>query len=427
MTSPTSGDKPDTTQRSNVGASGASDGVSEHSGPEGHRPRGRSGAFPKATDATEKAQAVRAKAVVVRIDGDGRLVDRPRGDTKLLGEGSVVSGATDVGAVFDVAGAKAIVDRARVCLEFGVTVEGEIDGAAAGVLRRWHVLISPDLSTAQEPVCVVKLWDSFVPRVDESAEAAGWQSTVGLASGLAHRLNNLLVSITGNAGLLRDALPEDHPDQAAVQDMDQAAREMSALTRHLLAYAGGGRYCTKRVSINQLVDHAVAIVNPSSYPTVKIIRDLGHNLSSIDVDPGQIEQAIVNLLMNGLEAIGDKPGEVELITRRVKDPNWVDCSGMPAACIVLSVRDSGPGMTEAVRARVFEPFFTTKAPGRGLGLPAVLGIVRGHDGTVRVQAGPGGGTLVEIILPTAEAVRRNGSSAPIGEANKGQVGDDYRG
>jgi len=251
-----------------------------------------------------------------------------------------------------------------------------------------------------------------------ASERSAWHPTLALASGIAHRFNNLLVAITGNAGLLRSALPPDHPEQAAIIDMEQAAREMADLTRYLLAYAGEGRYAARPVSINRLVERALAAIDLSAWPDVRFVRKLDPELPAVDADPAQIEQAVSNLVLNALEALPNGRGTITLAT----------AASESEPTMVLTVADDGEGMTEETRARIFEPFFTTRSPGRGLGLAAVIGIARGHRGSIRVHTAPGAGSTFELHLPRHEAVaappKSSGRKARVQEKGSVLVVDD---
>jgi PAS domain S-box-containing protein len=239
-------------------------------------------------------------------------------------------------------------------------------------------------------------------------EARQLESLGLLAGGIAHDFSNLLTSIVGNATLVRRAL-NGQPDTVHLDEIEIAADRATALCRQIQAYAGLGRLQVRAVDMNTLVDGAVAEQLPSIDPRIKIELYLAQPLPTVDADTTQVHQVIVNLLENAVEAIGANAGRVQLTTSLIHaDRAYLASSylspDVPAGSFVLlDVHDDGPGMHEDTKARVFDPFFTTKFTGRGLGLPAVLGIVRSHLGAVWVMSEEGHGTTVRVLFPASAA------------------------
>jgi CheY-like chemotaxis protein len=182
------------------------------------------------------------------------------------------------------------------------------------------------------------------------------------------------------------------------------------LTRQLLAYAGKGRFAVERIDLSRLVGEIEPLVHTSVPRMVAIQLDLGVDLPAIEADPGQIQQLVMNLIINGAEAIGE--GNVGTVVVRT-ETRELDAEEIrrefpndqlsPGVYIGLEVRDTGSGMDEATKKRIFDPFFTTKFQGRGLGLAAVSGIVRTHRGAIRVYSNPGRGTSFQVLLPATAA------------------------
>jgi two-component system CheB/CheR fusion protein len=230
-----------------------------------------------------------------------------------------------------------------------------------------------------------------------------------LAGGIAHDFNNLLTGILGNASLAYSELPVDQSVRMRLREIVQAAESAAFLTRQMLAYSGRGRFVIEHLNLGDLVRDIAALIQTSIPRTVELKLDLAPNLPAIDADPAQIQQAVMNLVINGAEAIGDEIGRVEIRTSlRELDRRGVDeffGAGKPGTYVQLEVCDTGSGMDEATKARVFDPFFTTKFTGRGLGLAAVQGIVKSHGGAIRVYSTPGHGTTFVIMFP---AGRRQG-------------------
>jgi two-component system, chemotaxis family, CheB/CheR fusion protein len=214
-----------------------------------------------------------------------------------------------------------------------------------------------------------------------------------LAGGLAHDFNNLLTGVMGNASLAIDELPEGSPVRSRIAEVLSGSERAAMLVRQMLAYAGKGRFVLEPLNLSLHVAEIVPLIRTSFAPNVTLNLQLAENLPPIDGDPSQIQQLIMNLAINAAEALGGEPGTVTISTstRETEAERQV----------VLEVRDTGCGMDEGTKARIFDPFFTTKFTGRGLGLAAVLGIIRGHHGFISVESTPGRGSTFTIILPVA--------------------------
>jgi PAS domain S-box-containing protein len=225
-----------------------------------------------------------------------------------------------------------------------------------------------------------------------------------LAGGIAHDFNNLLVGILGNLEFVAEALPAGSEAHETLGSIDAAARRAAELTHQMLAYSGRGHFVTRPTNLNQVVASqrerfAAAEGGPAFHLT------LDPALPEIDADPVQLGQLVMNLVTNASEAIGGVPGAITIATS-VRDcdeaylrASYVDDGLAPGRYVCLEVVDTGGGIAEAIRAKIFDPFFSTKFTGRGLGLAAVLGILRGHRGAIRVDSGPGRGARFVILLP----------------------------
>jgi PAS domain S-box-containing protein len=226
-----------------------------------------------------------------------------------------------------------------------------------------------------------------------------------LAGGIAHDFNNLLVGILGNAGLALMDTPPDAPAGDLLRDIETAAHRAADLTRQMLAYSGRGAFVLESIDLNSVVGELSHLLEASISKKAELRFDLAESLPAVDCDPTQIRQVVMNLIINASDALGDQPGSIRLTTR-VHDCSRCDLESpytdetLPEGRYVgLEVSDTGCGMDEGTAKRVFEPFFTTKFTGRGLGLAAVLGIVRGHHGTIRVESKLGEGSSIRVLLP----------------------------
>ena len=228
-----------------------------------------------------------------------------------------------------------------------------------------------------------------------------------LAGGIAHDFNNLLTGILGNASLSLDLLPPSNPARSPMTAVMKAAERAAALTRQLLAYAGRGRLVTAAIDLSELVREISGLIEASIPKKVQLRLNLGTGLPVVEADSAQLQQVIMNLVINGAEAIGDSVGAV-IVRTWLQDADaayirtvFGNSELRPGKYVALEVHDTGSGMDEETRAKIFDPFFSTKFAGRGLGLAAVLGIIRGHNGAIKVYSAPGEGSTFKILLPAA--------------------------
>ena len=230
-----------------------------------------------------------------------------------------------------------------------------------------------------------------------------------LAGGIAHDFNNLLTGVLGNASLLQDRFVLGSRESKAARDLVTAGQVMAKLTSQMLAYSGRSRFQIESLDLSTEVRQITNLLQASIPKNVRLNLALGEGLPAIEGDSSQIQQVVMNLVINGAEAFGTEQGTVDVRTlaRRV-EPGELAASvlrppGTTGEYVVLEVRDRGAGMDEKTRARIFDPFFTTKFAGRGLGLSAVLGIVRAHHGALIVESSLGSGSTFRVLLPRSTA------------------------
>ena len=230
-----------------------------------------------------------------------------------------------------------------------------------------------------------------------------------MAGGIAHDFNNLLAVIQGNLGLAIEDLPQESPVAATLQRAELATRRAAELTAKLLAYTGRGVIATQPVDLNDLVHELSSLLHSSVPRGIELRLSLAAGLPLLSADATQLRQVVMNLVINAAEALGQGPGTITVSTaeRRVERAELAQArvgAELPAGrYLLLQVRDSGPGMDGATLERIFDPFFSTKFTGRGLGLAAALGIVRGHNGALAVVSAPGSGATFTLFLPSASA------------------------
>jgi len=230
-----------------------------------------------------------------------------------------------------------------------------------------------------------------------------------LAGGIAHDFNNLLTGIIGHIGLALLDLPPNHQLQPHLTAIDQAAQRAAELCNQLLVYAGRGQRSLEMVDLSTLVREMSDILrlptNRSSSGQITIHYELDSNLPPVVVEASQIRQIVLNLLTNAIEAIGERGGTVTVRTGAViltaADLRRLNLMPtiQPGEYVTLTVCDTGIGMDEATQRRIFDPFFSTKPKGHGLGLAAVQGIVRRHQGAIQVNSAPGLGSTFTVYLP----------------------------
>ena len=229
-----------------------------------------------------------------------------------------------------------------------------------------------------------------------------------LAGGIAHDFNNLLTGILGNITLARSSLPKDSTDLGVpLQRAETAALRAAELTRQMLAFSGKGQFVIQSLDINHALTEMVELMKSSLSQKVEVRFDLDTSTPRMMADASQIRQVIMNLIINAAEAIGDHPGVITIHTEiRLADLEQLSTgftsdgmTGGRYACI--EIVDTGCGMDAETKARVFEPFYSTKFTGRGLGLAAVLGIVKGHGGAIWLRSSPGHGSCFTMLFPLA--------------------------
>ncbi|MBT5738726.1 MAG: response regulator [Planctomycetes bacterium] len=258
-------------------------------------------------------------------------------------------------------------------------------------------------------------------------EAQKLESLGVLAGGIAHDFNNLLQAVSGNASLILHE--EDLPDQIRdqVKEIEVGAMKASDLTSQMLAYAGKGRPSEKVVQFDKLVEEITSLVRLSTPKTIVVNYTLDANLGSIRCNETQIQQVVMNLVINATEASIQSHHAVEVKTylKSVRADELDPSIGVAPELkdgeyVVFQVEDRGSGMSEESQSRCFEPFYSTKFTGRGLGLAAVLGIVRAHGGVLELESELGVGTCFRALLPTCEWVEQNETTAVELQSSSGE-------
>ncbi len=245
-------------------------------------------------------------------------------------------------------------------------------------------------------------------KLDQKLQDAQKLESLGvLAGGIAHDFNNLLTGILGNASLARMDLAPTSPAQSCLAQIEQASQRAAELCKQMLAYSGKGRFVVQSLDLSQLVEDAAPLLQVSVGKNAALKFRLASNLPAVSADVTQLRQILMNLVINASDAFDGRSGVIE-ITTGVMRADAAYFAGTNLAPVLpegdyvfLEVSDNGCGMDAETQKRIFDPFFTTKFTGRGLGLAAVLGIVRGHKGALKVYSEVGRGSTFKLLLPSA--------------------------
>ena len=242
-----------------------------------------------------------------------------------------------------------------------------------------------------------------------------------LAGGIAHDFNNLLMVVLGHAEIAVKEIPPTSAIRENLAEITTAAQRAADLSQQMLAYAGRSTFALERVELHELVEKMAHLLQTAIPKTAVLTLHLERGLPPIEADPGQIRQIVMNLVINASEAIGDRSGVITVSVGAARcDEEYLRKTELhdhvaPGMYVHLEVSDTGHGMDAETRSRIFEPFFTTRFTGRGLGLAAVLGIVRSHKGALKVNTEPGKGTTFKVLFPAqeeaAKGTRTNTSSS----------------
>jgi two-component system cell cycle sensor histidine kinase/response regulator CckA len=244
-------------------------------------------------------------------------------------------------------------------------------------------------------------------------QAQRMESLGVLAGGVAHDFNNILMTILGNAELAQDGVQPDSELKRDLLEIQSAARQAAGLANQMLAYSGRSHFQVGPVDLGRVVEKLLPLLKSGVARTATLRSELEPHLPRFTGDEAQLQQVVLNLVANSAESLPGGRGDILVrtglveCTRSMLEESVIGRSATreyeldPGPFLLLEVVDDGSGMDPAVQQRVFDPFFSTRFAGRGLGMAAVLGIVRGHRGTVILESSPGNGTRVRILLPAS--------------------------
>jgi PAS domain S-box-containing protein len=283
---------------------------------------------------------------------------------------------------------------------------------------RWHLMRTAPIRTADGGP--VRWFGTFTDiddqkRAEEALRQREKLASIGvLAGGIAHDFNNLLVGIMGGASFAREALEKGHSAYPMLEMVLRSSERAASLTQQLLAYAGKAELVLEPGDISRIARDACEPLRASIPQNIRLTFETANDIPQIDTNEGHLQQVIVNLVMNAVEAIGEDDGVVTVKTATVpvgsgvqelfEQPNLLGYELSAGEYALVEVSDTGPGMDDRTQSRIFDPFFTTKFMGRGLGLAVVQGIVRTLGGCIRVSSAAGSGSTFQILLPLRRTV-----------------------
>jgi len=244
-------------------------------------------------------------------------------------------------------------------------------------------------------------------RFERQAQESQRLESLGLLTGgIAHDFNNLLTVILGNTRLALADLEAASPLERRLLRIRAASEHAAALTEQMLVYAGRGSHVRKPTDLSRLVADMLELLRASLPIRCRLHHELAADVWA-ELDDTQLRQLLLNLVANAGESLGEAAGTVTIRSGKLHADRayLADAPGVrdphPGVYAFVEVADDGPGIDDETQRRVFDPFFSTKLSSRGLGLAAVLGIVRGHGGAVKLTSGPGQGTCFRVLLPSA--------------------------
>ena len=249
-----------------------------------------------------------------------------------------------------------------------------------------------------------------------------------LAGGIAHDFNNLLVGMMGYAGLALTKLSPESLAYGYVENIEASAQRAAELTNQLLAYSGRSTFVIRPLNLSTLAVEMGRLLSASISKKAVLKYNCNPDLPLIHGDAAQLHQVIMNLITNASDAIGDEPGVISISARAIKadqtylSKTFLNDNLAEGLYVCLEVSDNGCGMDAATLQRIFDPFFSTKFAGRGLGLAAVLGIVRGHKGAIKVYSEPSNGTTFKILFPASDIAKDAAESGDAARAKNALAG-----
>ena len=335
--------------------------------------------------------------------------------------------------LFDSSKAAELKARDAQVIESGQVIEGEEVFPTADGPRTFHTVRFPlhREDGSIDAVCAINADITEQKRAEEEKQKleAQMQQTQKLeslgvlAGGIAHDFNNLLMGILGNTALALQELPDQSSPRERMLDVESGGRRAAELCQQMLAYSGKGRFVVEPLNLSRLVDDMTHLLQASISKKAHLEQDFDPNLPVFEADVTQIRQVVMNLITNASEALGEASGSIRVrtgvmeCTEAYLEGTYLAEKPDAGTYVFLQVSDTGDGMEPEILERIFDPFFSTKFTGRGLGLAATLGIVRGHRGALEVESEPGKGTVFRVLFPAGGEPPAEPASEVVGRSD----------
>ncbi|MCP4678103.1 MAG: response regulator [Deltaproteobacteria bacterium] len=309
-------------------------------------------------------------------------------------------------------------ERARKVLDsgHGINTEDMVDLPSG---RRWFLSnVQPiedknsdviGVQVISTDITALRLAEEEQRHLESQIQHAQKLESLGvLAGGIAHDFNNLLMGILGNADLALKRIRQNSPGRDHLLSIMQTSTHAADLCKQMLAYSGKGSFVVNRIDLNALVEEMTHLLDVSISKQINLKYDCAVGLPAIEADATQIRQVIMNLITNASEAIGENPGVISVTTSTMvckqdyMGESYLEELLPKGTYVYLDVSDTGCGMDKRTLKKIFDPFYSTKFTGRGLGLSAVLGIVRGHKGIMKVNSKPEKGSTFRVLFPALD-------------------------
>ncbi|MEM7129337.1 MAG: ATP-binding protein [Chloroflexota bacterium] len=350
---------------------------------------------------------------IVTFDLDGRILQTNRAFYEMIEDSEEALTAQRIHNLIEPTHLERFENQLMVLIQGEVTnepIELEVQTTRSTILETYFRLGLVYAGDAQPHHIVATVADiTERRRIERQMKVAQKNESVGLlAGGIAHDFNNLLGAVLAQNAVAQKSLQIGNPIEPHLQNVEKAAQKATLLTRQLLAYAGNGQIKIGHISLNRLLQENQELFALSLANNVQVITEFTPQLPLIKADLSQMQQVVMNLLINAGQAMPDKSGTIHIKTSLVELDDATLLGWSPGAeklasgsYVLLEIRDDGQGMDKETLSQIFDPFFTTKEDGHGLGLAAVLGIVRSHGGGLRVDSQIGRGTSFQLIFPAA--------------------------
>ncbi len=297
------------------------------------------------------------------------------------------------------------IDAEEICIRNDRRPDGVFISVNARPLRNKNGEINGGISVFRDITAQKKAKLEQQKLEEQMFRSQKLESLGVLAGGIAHDFNNLLMGVLGNADLTLLDLEKESPVYERVSNINIAAKRLADLTQQLLTYSGQKPIVEYQINLSTLVEEMQNLLRPALSKKAQIEKNLLENIPPIKGDPTQLRQVVMNLITNASDAIGNNVGLISIktglvdVTEKYLKQSYISENLKTGPYVFIEIKDNGCGMSKETLSKIFDPFYTTKFTGRGLGLAAVIGIVKRHGGILNVESTPGKGSTFTILFP----------------------------